>query len=100
MATQATQIIDKNGKRTTVHRRVEAPAASQREVLRMPPPRSTFENSSVGLALAIGDAVDALDEGMESFFGTLLGVEDDPFVQEKRERAERRATRRAVRRSL
>lgn len=96
MATQATRVIDKNGRKTTVHKKVPTQPTVARSAFRSPPPASSFANSSVGLAVALGNAVDTVDEGMENFFGTFLGGEEDVFAREKRERAERRANRRAA----
>lgn len=94
MATQATTIIDRNGKKNTVHKKIPTQPTTARSPFRSPPPASSFANSSVGLAVALGNAVDAFDEGMESLVGTLVGSEEDAFAREKRERAERRANRR------
>lgn len=102
MTTQATTIIDKNGKTTTVHKKIPTYTASNRKAFRMPPPASSFSMSSVGLeaSLAIGDFVDDFEEGMENTIGALLGEEKDVFAADKRERARKRATRRDVRRAL
>lgn len=100
MATQATTIIDRNGKKNTVHKKIPTQPTTARSPFRSPPPASSFANSSVGLAVALGNALDSVDEGMESFLDTFLGGEEDVFAREKRERAERRANRRDALRGL
>lgn len=99
MTTQATTVIDKNGKTTTVHKKVPTYTASKRDAFRMPPPVSNIARSSVGIAMsainAVQDAGDYLEEGMESAIGSILG-NDDVFAADRREREYRRAEREAL----
>lgn len=98
MTTQATPIIDKNGKRTTVHKKSATYSTSKSDALRLPPPASSPSKGSIGIlvnkaARSIESAGDAVDAGMESLISGVLGDEDDVFAEDRIEREYRKAER-------